>query len=111
MDWSSAECDCIAELCDALSEDLAGKALSLHGRTICFSLRSFARIPPRFACVSMWPRRDKASDSSKWPRFRLEPCALPATVCSVSGAGTKLSDGTLEMLEHACTAKTSRSSP
>lgn len=91
MDWSTSGYECIAELAEALTHDHEGECISLHGRTICFSLRSFAHIPAKFISVAMWPKRPaKRKGTDKWPLFSLAPLTYPATVCSISGSGTTL---------------------
>jgi hypothetical protein len=103
MGESTSTYDCIAELAEALTEQHEGEIVSLNGRTISFALRSFARIPSKFIRVAMWPKLpEKRTSTDKWPLFSLAPLTYPATVCSISGSGTTLTDGTLEMLEHAC---------
>ena len=75
----------------------------MHGRTLAFSQRRFAQFPARYIRVAMWPNRpEKREGTDKWPLFSLVPLTYPATVCSISGSGTTLLDGTLQMLEQAC---------
>lgn len=103
MEPSSPEFECIAELAEALKGQHEGGCISLQGETLTFSLRSFAQIPARFIRLAMWPKRPaKRKGTDKWPLFSLAALTYPATVCSISGSGITLLDGTLEMLEHAC---------